>query len=161
MGILLAESEYLMEQTVKVRANILYEIDNRQHFGLSFQEIPIAVWELLPYSFVADWFFNIGDYVQAITPKPGVKLLGGSYTVEIDAKSEGSTTLTGTNTSAFSVNTPGSYPTSISRQVKYRVPGMGRPTLTTTSVIDTFDLGTARIVDSLSLIWGIINRRKP
>lgn len=44
--------------------------------GLRPRDIIPTVWELIPYSFVADWFVNIGDWLQAITPVPGITVRG-------------------------------------------------------------------------------------
>jgi hypothetical protein len=32
----------------------------------------LTVWELVPYSFVVDWFISVGDYLQALTALQGV-----------------------------------------------------------------------------------------
>jgi hypothetical protein len=64
-------------QQVNVRCGILYELDlDRSTFGFSLDEIPNAGWELLPFSFVADWFLNLGSWVSAVSPKIGVRKLG-------------------------------------------------------------------------------------
>lgn len=38
-------------------------------------------WELLPWSFVADWFVPIGDYLSSLDATVGWQFKGGSYTV--------------------------------------------------------------------------------
>lgn len=39
-----------------------------------------TVWELIPGSFIADWFVNIGDWLQAFASiTPGFQWLGGQY----------------------------------------------------------------------------------
>jgi hypothetical protein len=76
-------------KTVSVRAGILYEISRDPNtFGMTVPDIPVALWEAIPYSFVADWFLNIGSFIQAISPVGGVKRLGSWTTV----KTETSTT---------------------------------------------------------------------
>lgn len=70
---------------VKVRAGVLYEhtlqIDALQgKYGLRLNDIPEAAYELVPFSFVADWIYNFGEYLGAIRPKVGVKILS-SWTV--------------------------------------------------------------------------------
>ena len=56
---------------VSVRSGVLYEaaIDPHRQFGLHWTNLPSALWELTPWSFVADWFINVGDYLQAVVPK--------------------------------------------------------------------------------------------
>lgn len=41
-----------------------------------------AAWELIPMSFVADWFFNISDTIASLTPEYGVKELASWVTIE-------------------------------------------------------------------------------
>lgn len=67
------------------RATILYEtrISPLQRFGITWQSMPAAVYELIPYSFVLDWFINVGDYIRAITPKLGVRRLVECMTTEV------------------------------------------------------------------------------
>lgn len=69
-------SRVYTEQTVNVRAGVLYVVDISDTFGLSLQQVPSALWELTFLSFMADWAANIGDYVSAITPRAGIKVLG-------------------------------------------------------------------------------------
>jgi len=65
----------------KVRASILYEEsdDIRQtinKYGLL--AAPSVIWELVPFSFVADWFVNLSDCMKALSPSLGVKYLACS-----------------------------------------------------------------------------------
>lgn len=70
-------------EEVKVRAGITYEQTGQvSNFGLNFQQLPSAVWEVIPYSFVADWFANIGSYIEAMSPKVGVRVKGKWTTTE-------------------------------------------------------------------------------
>lgn len=39
-----------------------------------------VIWELVPFSFVADWFTPIGDYMTAIVPPQGLEFISG-YTL--------------------------------------------------------------------------------
>jgi hypothetical protein len=69
--------------SVVVSGGCLYQWEQtfNSAFGLRISDIPSAIWELLPYSFVVDWVLNVGDYVQAITPKKGVNHLASWATV--------------------------------------------------------------------------------
>jgi hypothetical protein len=42
--------------------------------------LPI-IWEIIPYSFVLDWFLNIGKFLEAMCYTPGYHFKGGSSTV--------------------------------------------------------------------------------
>lgn len=72
-------------KTVSVRAGILYEMTRDPNtFGITVPDLPVALWEAIPYSFVADWFLNIGTFIQAISPVAGVKRLGSWTTVKTE-----------------------------------------------------------------------------
>lgn len=67
---------------VLVRAMSLdeYVVDLYENIGFTTKGLVTLPWELIPYSFVADWFVNFGDYLQALVPLPGVKQLGACLT---------------------------------------------------------------------------------
>jgi hypothetical protein len=69
---------------VHVRAGVLYEqqFTTLQRAGLYVSDIPAVAWELIPYSFVADWLVNTGDVISALTPKSNVRELARWTTVQ-------------------------------------------------------------------------------
>jgi len=80
------EKEIKTKRSIDIRAGVLYQNNfTRNSFGVRLEDIPSAVWETVPFSFVADWFVNVGDYIQAITPKLGIDILG-SWTVNRDTQ---------------------------------------------------------------------------
>lgn len=74
---------FVSQETIEVRAYCLYTADlkfqSARDFGLT--ELPLAAWELVPFSFVVDWFVNVGDWLEALTPKLGVKILAEGYVI--------------------------------------------------------------------------------
>lgn len=73
----------------KVASGVLYEIHDAsledatlRRMGLRLSDVPASVWELVPFSFVLDRFLAVGSWLSAITPKPGVKVLG-SWTTTV------------------------------------------------------------------------------
>jgi hypothetical protein len=67
---------FYTSKTTRVRAGVLYEQRlDFDAYGVRVQELPSAIWELTTLSFAADWLVNVGDYLRAITPKAGVKVL--------------------------------------------------------------------------------------
>lgn len=46
--------------------------------GLVPENIPSVLWEITTLSFVWDWFFHIGDFLNALKPKVGVEVLGAT-----------------------------------------------------------------------------------
>jgi hypothetical protein len=67
----------------RVRAYILYEVDRRSLVPqkLGVLQLPATIWELVPFSFVFDWFVDIGEWLDAITPRVGVNVLCEGYTI--------------------------------------------------------------------------------
>jgi len=86
--------------SVSTRAGILYQYDSfRNKWGFSPSELPSAAWELLPWSFVVDWFANTGDFIRALTPQLGITELAAWNGFHSEVR------ITGTRTSS-SVKSP-------------------------------------------------------
>lgn len=70
--------------TVVVRAMSLDEflVSRASELGINFKNLATLPWELIPYSFVADYFANVGDYLKAIMPTPGVRNLGSCVVID-------------------------------------------------------------------------------
>lgn len=75
---------------VRSSSGVIYRVeDNVDHdsalttYGLRGRDIPATLWEVIPYSFVVDWFIGVGDWLQAITPSPGIRVLG-NWTTTVD-----------------------------------------------------------------------------
>jgi hypothetical protein len=71
---------------VSCRAGVLVErelqdISIPDAFGLSVDQILPTVWELIPYSFVVDWFLNTANWLQALTPRVDVSPLASWVSV--------------------------------------------------------------------------------
>jgi hypothetical protein len=70
--------------SVRVRAGVLTETwsdDLIGKFGLL--DIPESTWELVPFSFVVDWFFNVGAKVAAFSYNYGLRPLASWVTTEL------------------------------------------------------------------------------
>jgi hypothetical protein len=63
---------------VKLRAMSLdeYVADLASNIGFTGKGLLGLPWELIPFSFVADWFINVGDFLYAYLPAFGYKQLG-------------------------------------------------------------------------------------
>jgi len=77
----------------KVSSGVLYELFDESQvdstarlMSLRLSDIPRSLWELIPYSFVVDRFISIGNWLNAITPKPGVSIKGSWITETNEAK---------------------------------------------------------------------------
>lgn len=49
----------------------------------------LLAWELLPYSFVVDWFLPVGNYLESLTAFDGFVLKGGYSTKKLYGRAEG------------------------------------------------------------------------
>lgn len=68
--------------SVVARAGVLCAVHDQALWaraGLSL--IPELAWELVPFSFIADWFANFGDIVSAWAPTPGISKLASWVTI--------------------------------------------------------------------------------
>lgn len=69
-----------------VRAYCLYDwlaslLDSQAAFGLRVSDIPSAMWELVPYSFVVDWFVNTSAFIKALSPRGEIRRLAEGWVV--------------------------------------------------------------------------------
>lgn len=62
------------EEELNTRAGVLLQLDAdlMDRFGMKLYDVPSSVYELIPYSFVVDWFLNLGDVIAALTPRADV-----------------------------------------------------------------------------------------
>jgi hypothetical protein len=76
----------IMSDTNSCRAMSLdeYVVEASDNIGLATKGLITLPWELIPYSFVADWFVNFGDYLKALVPLPSIKSLGSCIVVRRD-----------------------------------------------------------------------------
>lgn len=72
-----------VERTLQRDVGVVFDLINQTTsdqlaalFGTRLRDLPATAWEIVPYSFVADWFVGIGDWIQAITPAPGIFVRG-------------------------------------------------------------------------------------
>jgi hypothetical protein len=70
-----------IEYEVSARAGVLCDvtIDELTIFGVD--QLAESLWELIPFSFIVDWFANVGDTIAALTPDAGVKQRASWVTV--------------------------------------------------------------------------------
>jgi hypothetical protein len=67
-----------------VTAGVIYEVNTPRStaervvtsLGLLPKDVPATVWEIIPFSFVVDWFAGVGNWISANVPNPNVRVLG-------------------------------------------------------------------------------------
>lgn len=80
-----------INHTFKAKAYAKYRVSresgmlNRMNDFGAF-DVPRAAWELVPFSFVADWFIPIGDWLAAVQPKIGVEVISSGYVIVASKK---------------------------------------------------------------------------
>lgn len=52
--------------------------------GLNLRTVPAHIWEVIPFSFVADYFVKVGLWLDAITPDPDVVVRGNWVSLRTD-----------------------------------------------------------------------------
>jgi len=142
--------------TYSVRAGILASVESDANYtaGIRLRDIPSAAWELIPYSFVADWFFNIGDFVEAVIPSGNVQILAEWLTSDVISHQTETITpgqysdYTGKPTSPISVV---SYYRVRSRTTALPAPGI---TFKSKSIAGLLSLSDWRVLDTLALLSG-------
>jgi len=78
-GSTVGKTIYLVSTTCKFK--IRFRVDSPINAFLAqtgFTNPINLAWEILPFSFVADWFLPIGDYLQTLSAWDGITFLGGS-----------------------------------------------------------------------------------
>lgn len=61
-------------------------------------------WELIPFSFVVDWFLPIGSYLESFSAWDGLTFLGGSKTLFTRLRTESAVAYSGVHASSSTVN---------------------------------------------------------
>lgn len=135
-------------ESVSARAYVLYTISDEflkaNRLGLAD---PLgSAWELVPWSFVVDWFVNVGDWLQSITPKVGVSVLASGCTLTKE--------YLGTRTLVEALNY-GPFEISGMNGLNQSVYGLNKSRTTNPSIpsLPTFTvhLNTKRAVDAIAL----------
>jgi len=67
---------------VSASAGVLTQLNDLSNATIWGLDHPIeAIWELVPFSFIVDWFFNVGQTIESFTPEPGVSILSSWVTL--------------------------------------------------------------------------------
>lgn len=134
-----------VKREVTARAGCLTHLHALSKLNVWGLDQPIeTLWELLPYSFVIDWFFNIGKTIASFTPEAGCEILASYVTMEdITSWSISGGHVTAVPGSGYTYATTTYSPeySKVSR-IKARTPNPSRP------ILPSFDVR----LDSLKLL---------
>lgn len=149
------EVETSSQLTAKAMSIDDIEIDMLHNLGLSGQQLLTVGWELIPYSFVFDWFVNAGEFLNAsLNDQLRWKTAGRCYSLE-SVSQQTITCMPNGGTSGYSLSgSPGSM-TLISR-VKRRRVGLNSPSLLLKSDFRLVEV--TRAADAVSLALGALDR---
>lgn len=82
--------ETTRELKATVKAGVRYRIADSSYsqflstsLGLSLDSVPSTIWELVPYSFVVDWFVDVGSWLRATIPAPHVQVLSNYTSLDV------------------------------------------------------------------------------
>lgn len=138
---------------IKASGKFTYRVDNPLLFTLDQLGVinPIALtWELIPFSFVVDWFIPIGNFLRGVVPPPGISQVSG-YTY-VKAK--------GRETRATDLGLPGSdgwHTSLVTREIyKDRRIFTGFPNVTL--VVPDLSLTKSQLMSGISLLVNLLHR---
>lgn len=148
---------------VNIRCMSLDEFDKTflHNVGLGPKGLITLPWELLPRSFVYDWFGNFGQFIGALVPAFGWTQLGSCYTIERIRTTDVSV-LTNSETADYTIEAPYFGSLKYVHVSKIRTPG-----LPPAGLVVRQDFGFDKLLrklDALSLAYqllhGYIGRRR-
>lgn len=143
------------------RAGILYDLNSSRfgRMGVRMRDIPAAAWELLPFSFVVDWFGHIGNYIQASVPNLAVNPLT-SWSV-LKTLSTVQYNYVPFNTSSFpsDIQTGSWYSQTISRVNRRRIGELSAGVNFKMPIYDWYKASDPRLADIVTLIY-VLGRNK-
>jgi hypothetical protein len=131
--------------------NVLTNDLAARDLGLNLGNVANVVWELVPYSFVVDWFLSVGSWLKALNPNPNYRHLGGCTSQKITISESVEIYNPRPRISNYSVTewSPGSY----SWRSDTLVRQVGFPTVSS-PWLNKGILNFKRILDSVALLWG-------
>lgn len=147
------------EMTYTTRAYVHYRntvagsfLERLNDFGLF--DVPEATWELVPFSFIVDWFVPVGDWLKALTPKIGVEIVAQGFATEQHSVVE--TVLTGfpspvVGDIAYSPAAPIGSRDRVTLREKSRQTYLGLPAFPPIDV----KLNVKRMADAVALLKGL------
>lgn len=115
--------------TVRAMALDEYYTSVSYEAGLGLKNLVTVPWELIPFSFVADWFVNFGDLLKSYAPVCGFDLLGSCVVVERSITSAAYVTSTVSNGVTWVVNGGNSGGFIATKTLRQRSPGLANPGL--------------------------------
>lgn len=107
----------------------------------------LTAWELVPYSFVVDWFLPIGDFLTQFSASQGLTYISGTSVMYAKGTASGSVTFKGQSSSDFKyvIHVPYRRSMFITDRIVHGTRPIGLP-------VFTFGLNARRAVNALALV---------
>jgi len=137
-----------------IRTGILLEesLTIQQSLGIDAGGMLAVPWEIVPFSFVADWFINVGSWIGSLAPYLSKYPLGTWYTVQRNRTRVWKiTSSSAVNPALYTLTRPPQEIRSAVWVTKQRVPGLKGPSLAFKPQALQKVLGDLRGLDSLAL----------
>lgn len=137
------------------KCGLMFEgkVSTDDYLGATLSNIPSAAWELIPYSFVVDWFANVGTLIQSIIPYLSANTKGHftthTHVISVQRTNVSAVMELGGGASYLSRQPSGVE--SLYFTYKQRDPGIPPPSLTRKFTPSNIPVDW-RVVDSLALI---------
>lgn len=122
-----------------------------EEWGLSPTQLPALAYELIPFSFVADWAFNVGDWLKAIAPHPTIEVKASTLSYKRSIRKNMFVTLTSFQPGSLK-STYSYFADEIERSLNPQIPS--HPGMTSQG------LSIKRQIDSLALGWSLWPSKK-
>lgn len=160
-GILRCAMLETQKQTLTVRAMSLDEAmgEFSWKYGMSAKQLMTLPWELIPKSFVVDWFINIGDFIGAYADSLLTYRNLGACIVSTRETLRRWEILSSSMTSGWGTYTISQWPQGFSQcitVVKTRVPGLRAPALVVKSNFKLDQI--TRQADALAMIAQVVSK---
>lgn len=150
--------EWTVESSAQMQVRAMsiddIEIDWLYNLGLTGGQLLTVPWELIPYSFVVDWFVNVGEFINATTNGFRWKTAGRCYSLEVISQQTIICTPNG-GVSGYTLSGSSGLMT-LTSKVKRRRVGLSNPSLLLKSDFRFSEL--TRAADAVSLALGAFDR---
>lgn len=148
-------STFSEEVTVRAMSLDEHVASMASNVGFTSKGLITLPWELTPYSFVADWFFNFGDFLGAMVPSFGLNQLCSGVTVKREGSATGTLVFISA-TSGWTNLIPPQGTQNVSYGSRVRYPGLPAPSIV---VKQDFRLDNiVRASDAISLLLQQLRR---